>query len=223
MRSTRVLVGLALVALGTLFILDRTGALDAGAVLRDWWPVAIIALGALQLFDRQGSAVGPLIIIGVGVVLFLNRLDVLEASVWPILWPVALIVVGVAILVRRPRARPPEGTGDDVVRASAVFGGQEVSVLSRRFRGGAANAVFGGVSIDLRRAEMEHDGAVMSVTALFGGIDIIVPESWRVRLTGLPLFGGFDDERKAAPAADGPVLRIDATAIFGGVSVKSRG
>jgi hypothetical protein len=44
-----------------------------------------------------------------------------------------------------------------------------------------------------------------------------------VELSGLPLFGGYDDRTRGPvpPPPDAPVLRVVATAVFGGVTVKS--
>jgi hypothetical protein len=54
-------------------------------------------------------------------------------------------------------------------------------------------------------------------------VDVIVPEGWRVQLGGLPIFGGYEDKthKFGALAVDAPVLKVGATAIFGGVTVKN--
>jgi predicted membrane protein len=222
MRPGRVLVGLALIGLGTLFLLDRAGTLDAGEVIGDWWPVIIIALGLIQLAESPRSFLGPGIVIGVGVVLLLFSTDVVEGNVWNYLWPVILIVVGLAIIARRGGGSLPKGEGGDVIRASGIFGGPEVASTSQRFRGASLTAVFGGVSLDLRQARPAPEGAAISCTALFGGIDIVVPRGWRVTVSSTPIFGGVDDQtdRRDPLPGDAPALHVDALAIFGGVDVK---
>jgi hypothetical protein len=220
-RPGRVLFGLVLIGLGVLFLLDQADVLDAGEVLSDWWPVAIIAFGVWQLIELRRSPVGPLIVIGVGVVLLLIRLDIITDEAWNFVWPVALVLVGAAILLRRPGRDVPSGSGEDVVRSFAVFSGSEVVNTSQRFRGGTVTAVFGGATLDLRRARPALEGASVAVTAVFGGVDVLVPRGWRVETTGMPIFGGYDnkvDHEAAGP--ESPALKVDATAIFGGADIK---
>lgn len=54
-RPDRLVIGGALVALGVLYLLELADAVDAGEVVRDWWPVILIALGAAQLIERPRS------------------------------------------------------------------------------------------------------------------------------------------------------------------------
>lgn len=53
---------------------------------------------------RRGSLVGPVILIGLGIILLLNNLGVLEWGVWEVifrLWPVLLIAGGLDLLIGR--------------------------------------------------------------------------------------------------------------------------
>jgi hypothetical protein len=217
-----VLLGLVLIGLGVLFLLDRAGTIAADQVIGDWWPLIIVALGLIQLAGRPRSMLGPGIVIGVGVVLLLFTTDVVEGSVWNYLWPVVLIAIGVAIIARRGGGSSGKGQAGDVVRASGILGGPEVASTSRRFRGASLTAILGGVTLDLRQARPDPEGATISATALFGGIDIIVPRGWRVTVSSTPIFGGLDDktDRSDAPPDDAPSLHLDAVAIFGGVDLK---
>jgi len=57
--------------------------------------------------SRGGSLIGPLILIGLGVVFLLNNLGVLSWSVWDVifrLWPVLLIAAGLDLLIGRRSA-----------------------------------------------------------------------------------------------------------------------
>jgi predicted membrane protein len=225
MKPDRVLIGLILVALGVLFLLDRAGNLEAGQVISDWWPVVFLGLGLATLAERPVSLLGPLVLLAAGVVGLLFTLDLLEASAWNVVWPSALIIAGVVILlrhsIRRGRRAPAGGAGDDVVRASAFLGGSEVVSQSKAFRGAMLMAILGGAELDLRTAQLAEEGADIDATAILGGIDVIVPRSWRVSVRGTPILGGVGNatEGRNLPE-DGPSLRVDALAILGGVDVK---
>jgi Cell wall-active antibiotics response 4TMS YvqF/Domain of unknown function (DUF5668) len=220
-RPGRILLGLGLVTVGVLFLLDQAGTIDAGDVIGDWWPTIIIAIGLVQLAERPRAPVGPLIVVGVGAVLLLTQLDVVGGDVWRFVWPVALVLVGLAFLLRRPGPRPAGGRQEDLVRSTAFFGGTEIVSTSQRFQGGSATAIFGGVTLDLRQARLDPDGATVVVAALFGGVDIIVPRGWRVESKGTPIFGGFDNKTDTPPEGNkAPALTVDMSVLFGGAEIK---
>jgi hypothetical protein len=212
----RLLVGLTVVAIGVLLFLDSANVLDASRAIDRWWPLLLVAAGVLT---RR------LLLTGIGVFALLFTTDVLHGNGWDYFWPAAIIVAGVAVLRRwSARATPlPAGASDeDVVRATAVFGGPKLANSSQHFRGGSLTAVFGGFELDLRGARPAPEGASVNVTTVFGGADILVPRGWRISVRSTPIFGGVDDKTEhAAPLPDdAPALRIDAVTIFGGVAIK---
>lgn len=57
--------------------------------------------------ERRGSLVGPVILIGLGIVFLLNNLGILNWSVWDVifrLWPVLIVAAGLDILIGRRSA-----------------------------------------------------------------------------------------------------------------------
>jgi hypothetical protein len=120
------------------------------------------------------------------------------------------------------RARPSKGDAEsDELALVAIFDGIQLESRARAFRGGSMLAWFGGIEVDLREAELAPD-AHLSVTALFGGIAIRIPEGWRVESSATGLAGGVDVKAIGAEAPDAPVLRIDGLAAFGGVAVGAK-
>jgi hypothetical protein len=220
----RTLLGLVAVALGVLFLLDGADVLDAGTAIDHWWPLAVIALGALQLMQGTGATLNAWLLIAAGAALLLFTTDTVEGDVWNYIWPLAIIAVGLALLTRwRGAATPPlEATGDDTLTATGIFGGPTVATGSQRFHSASLTAIFGGVTLDLRGAMPAAEGAVVTATAAFGGIDILVPRGWNITTSGTPLFGGIEDktEHSTDAPADAPQLHVDALALFGGVDIK---
>jgi hypothetical protein len=105
----------------------------------------------------------------------------------------------------------------------AVFGGSRRRVESQNFEGGEALAIFGGINLDLTKAGMQKDEVRLEANALFGGIDIRVPETWQVVVRGAGIFGGYEDKTWRAGPTDEkkPRLIISGFAVFGGVVVKT--
>ena len=57
------------------------------------------------------------------------------------------------------------------------------------FKGKNLDAIFGGIDLDLRGAKITSD-VVINASAVFGGIDIIVPENVKVKIKSNAIFGG---------------------------------
>lgn len=86
---------------------------------------------------RRGGLVGPIVLIGLGVVFLLNNLGLLEWSVWDVLlrtWPLILIAWGVDLLIVR---RTAEATLLTLVLILVILAGGVWFVAAR---GGGAEA-----------------------------------------------------------------------------------
>ncbi len=105
----------------------------------------------------------------------------------------------------------------------AIFGGAKRRVETQDFEGGEALAIFGGVELDLHKAATKKDEIVIEANAMFGGIDMRVPDNWTVTVRGAGIFGGYEDKTDSRSGEVGkqPHLVITGYAVFGGVSVKN--
>ncbi|MEU6410932.1 DUF1707 domain-containing protein [Microbispora sp. NPDC046933] len=104
----------------------------------------------------------------------------------------------------------------------AVFGGTDRRGRWRVRRQTKALAVFGGVRFDLTEAEFEAKEVEITVNAIFGGAEIILPEGVGVRCQGVGVFGGFDVHNSPDVDPSAPVIVIKGLALFGGVSGRVR-
>lgn len=218
MNAGRALVGLVLVGLGTVFFLDAGDVLEAGETLGEWWPLAIVLLGALQAVSQRRLTVATGTLIGAGALLLAATSGLVGSIDWGLVWPIGLIGFGLALLWSR---RKPGYGDEDELTGLSVLGAGKTGTRSKAFRRAAVTAVFGGLTLDLAEAEVSPEGARVSATVAFGGIDVIVPHGWRVVVKGIPLFGGWDDTTARTPVpADAPRLEIQALVLFGGLEVK---
>jgi hypothetical protein len=85
-------------------------------------------------------------------------------------------------------------------------------------------AVLGGASLDFREAELAGDVTELRLTAVMGGIEVIVPPDLDVEVHGFGLLGGISDNtrRQGPPPAGARRLVVHALAVLGGVDVKVR-
>lgn len=84
-------------------------------------------------------------------------------------------------------------------------------------------ALMGGVQLDFRDALLPPGDTEVTVIAMMGGAEIIVPPGLRVDCNGIAIMGGFDhrDEGQAVDP-NAPVLRVNGVALMGGVEITVR-
>jgi hypothetical protein len=85
-------------------------------------------------------------------------------------------------------------------------------------------AVMGGAGLDFREAKMPPGITEVTVLAVMGGVEILVPPGLAVETHGFGLMGGFDgvDQAGVDTDPDAPRLVIRGIALMGGVEVAVR-
>ncbi len=110
----------------------------------------------------------------------------------------------------------------DVLHLAVIFDGLDGASTAAAFRGGEIDCWYGGGSLDLRGATLDPAGGRLRIRSIFGGLDVVVPRSYRIALDSRGIFGGASDQTDPATAAvEGPLLAIEARSIFGGVSIRA--
>ncbi len=130
---------------------------------------------------------------------------------------------------------PPAGTpgtapvaGDGPVRPARTawlflpIGGVKRSGRWRVPESSLSVTLLGGVSLDLREAELASREVMVTAVTVIGGVDVVVPPGMRVEIEGISLLGGrkLDVDERTAPGA--PTLRLRVFSILGGVRVRSK-
>jgi predicted membrane protein len=220
--TPQLLIGLLVILIGILFTLDNLRVIDAGDYLR-YWPVGLIAIGGLKLWQSRGGRglVAALVFTGAGIWLLLESARIVTVTLWDI-WPMLLVFLGASLVWHGLRGRR-ERTGVDssaTISGLAVLGGIHRGNNSRAFRGGDLTAILGGCEIDLRQAAIEGE-AVLDVFAMWGGIEIRVPEAWSVSGRVVPILGGFEDKTRPSEGATAHRLVVRGFAIMGGIEIKN--
>jgi len=80
--------------------------------------------------------------------------------------------------------------------------------------------VLGGCELDLRHAAIDGE-AVIDVFAMWGGIEIKVPENWSVSGRVTPILGGYEDKTRRVPDGTNQRLLVRGLVIMGGVEIKN--
>jgi len=109
----------------------------------------------------------------------------------------------------------PQDSFDTVI---GIFGGGERKGRWRVKRRTNALALFGGCDLDMQEAIFEGREVTVYAFAVFGGIDITVPEGVEIRNQGVGIFGGFGGRGTKDIDPTAPVVIVKGLALFGGVS-----
>jgi predicted membrane protein len=225
-----IIPGILLIVVGTIFLLDHMGFIQAEHFWK-FWPLILIVVGLAKIFRDKAIILGIGFVL-VGVVLQLHELNYTNLS-WATIWPFLLIMAGAQMILAKfsgPTlpgiSGSPVSDSTDMLNEYALFGGVERRVNIKNLRGGSISAIFGGVELDLRSAEIEGEEATVFVEATFGGVEIVVPDRWNVTSQIESIFAGYTDER--TPPAPDPhntsprkTLILRGRAVFGGIVVKN--
>jgi hypothetical protein len=127
----------------------------------------------------------------------------------------------VAALSMKQRIVPKAAPDADEVLLAAIFEPIAFESTAASFRGGRVELWYGGGIIDLRKATLDPAGARLDVRTVFGGAQLLVPETWNVTMDIRGIGGAGDGRTKIERALDAPRLTIEGTAFFGGLGVTS--
>jgi hypothetical protein len=84
-------------------------------------------------------------------------------------------------------------------------------------------ALMGGADIDFREVVLPAGITEVTVFAVMGGAEIIVPPDLAVEASGIAIMGGFGHlSPPATPRPDAPLLKINGFALMGGVDITVR-
>ncbi len=223
-KVSSILWGIVLVAIGVIFALNAFNITDINVFFDGWWTLFIIVPCAIGLFTEREKS-GNIIGIVIGVFLLLCCQDILSFSMlWKLLVPAIIIIVGLKMVFMgifgnktNEIFKKLKSESKDIKSGCAVFSGCDIKYDGELFEGAELTAVFGGVNCDLKNAIIEKDCAIQ-LSAIFGGIDILVPANVNVKVSSNCIFGGISN--KTAVHKEAPTIYISGTCMFGGVEIK---
>ena len=177
------------------------------------------------MLSSRRATLWSLIIALAGLYFLLVNLNAIEPLPAGVFFPVALILVGIAIFIPSPhiaaaRANAQASVNSEgFVESTAIFGGDERIITGSCFSGAKIVNIFGGSNLDLTGFESTEPICPVSVNVAFGGCTLYVPRGTRVTRNGLTCaFGGIDF--KGIPDANaGSVIDLSGLVIFGGLEI----
>jgi predicted membrane protein len=224
----RLWFGIIAIVAGIIFLANNFGVLDYQIrhyLLR--WEVLLMALGLIFILGHTNRSTGVILFV-IGGAFYLRDFFNYHFSFWQVFWPSLLILIGFMIIFRHKLDRDWRRGGitndENSIDEVAILGGGDRVVTSQQFTGGKITTIFGGLNYNMLKAKLAPGDNYLDVFCLFGGMKLILPQDWDVRIRVMSLFGGFSDKNRTVvpPGAQENVNRliIKGTVIFGGGEIK---
>lgn len=226
-KFKNILWGIFFIIIGVLIGLNSFEIINVDLLFDGWWTAFIIVpcfIGLLTERDKLGNLIGLI----VGIFLLLWCQDIISIDMfWKLLFPIILITIGISIIFKNIFFNKLNKRMSEINKKSlksdgncAIFSGQTLKLQNEKFKGTNLTTVFGGIELDLKDAIIEED-SVINIIAVFGGVDIFVPDNIKIKIVSSSIFGGVDEKKKKYVESDEQhIIYINATCIFGGVDIK---
>jgi len=238
-RFRRMLFGILLVGAGVLLVLSNLGIFPPYLHhIIFSWQMLLIAIGVVNILSGHNYFSG-IILVSIGGFFLVPEVWYFPFDFDRLFWPLLLIGVGVMIILRPKRnfrrcgrhhrhhefdTYQNSSIENGVVNESNVFGGNKRLISPCVFKGGRIDNVFGGTELDLTQTTLGDGENILDIRCVFGGVVIIVPSDWNVKVEITSIMGGFNDKRRLIRNAEinlDKILIIRGETIFGGGEIKS--
>lgn len=216
-----VLWGICFIVIGTIVLLNSLGLTNINIFFKGWWTLFIIVpsfIGLIKDEDKVWSG----FFLALGVAMLLAAIGIIDMIlIAKCILPAILIVIGINIIFKdrvnsKVKDKIKELNKVDSEEYYATFSGQKLDFADQNFKGAKLNAIFGGIDLDLRKAEIRQD-IIIEVCSVFGGVDIKVPNNIAVKVQSNSIFGGVSNKTKSKEAK--PTIYVKAMCLFGGCDI----
>ena len=220
-RLKTIIWGFALIAVGVIFALDSTGI----AEIKGWAAYLLIIPGLVGVFTEKKKSLSIIALLG-GLLILLRAYGVIDTAMFmKLILPGAIVIVGAMLVFRGVRAdRFAKRRGRIMALGGQLesydaFFRKTNAVCIEGFKGAEINSVFGGTKIDLTDAIIDGD-CVIKASAIFGHVEIVLPETVRLDERSTALFGIVSDKTVKQEDDDLPIVFVDSVCMFGGVEIR---
>ncbi|MBX7180624.1 MAG: cell wall-active antibiotics response protein [Bacteroidia bacterium] len=249
-KRSKVFTGFIILSVGVLFLLKELGMNIPHWLIS--WPMLLIVIGlSIWIKNPIRHFFGGFILVVIGT-LFLTKSILPALIIGKFVWPLVIILIGLYVLFKpsgsfrrkqnchnykhtrrwqrweqqwkaQAEFNKNDYSPENYIEVNSIFGGVKKKIISKNFRGGEVNAVFGGAEINLSQADIQ--GRVeLEVNQVFGGTKLIIPPHWEIHSELDAVFGSVEDKRpilKDEFSDQSKVLVLQGAAVFGGIEIHS--
>lgn len=194
---------------------------------RGFWTFFII-LPCLVSLCQKGFQVSTLTAVVVSLLLFAAKQGLFDlTTAKKLILPFILIIIGLSFFIacfspdetENGNLENEETTSSKTY--SALFGSTCANFDEKSFAGCSLSALLGETRLNIEHAYFENDSITIEASAIFGTIDIHLPEEINVKVKATPLLGGIHNYKRRTEVLDNvPTIYINATCILGGIDIR---
>lgn len=226
-KTSNLIWGLLFILIGLSIGLNTLDIVRINIFFDGWWTLFIIIpclVGLVNEKDKTGNMIGLLI----GVALLLSAQNIISFDIiWKLAAPLVLIIIGLSIILKgnndpktNDAIKKINQKNGEISSICSTFSSQNVKVNKEKINNLELNAIFGGIEYDLRNGIIKED-IVINATAIFGGIDIFVPDDVNVKIKSTSIFGGASNKKQVVDDKEKKyTIYVNASCVFGGVDIK---
>lgn len=216
--------GIILVLLGIGFLLDQFNIISFSNIISIYWPIILIVIGGVGFLNKRSSKTINGLLIVFGLIFQAKTMGLINVNIYKVFWPIILIVVGIRIMLERPdkdsKIHNKNSSSEDYIDEFAIISGLEINIESQEFKGGKITAIMAGVELDLRDSKLYKNEATININVAMSGVEIYVPENWKIKHNGKPLLGEFSNKKRYKEDLNAPILNINFSLIIGSIEIK---
>ncbi len=217
------IIGFVLLALGVLYLLEMLlpgFQVDFQLV----WPILLIVIAGYSILKQRRFDLVSMVLLFLGVWFLGINLGLLPKNYRKIFWPLLLIIIGLHIIFdhmffHKKFVKRSDELNEKIKTYYGIFSGVDERINQDHFLGADLYAVFGGIDLDLRKANIE-DGAIINLYSIFGGSTLLLPEGYNLEVSSSSIFGAVENKTNYEHQKKNKTIYINCLSIFGGNELK---
>ncbi len=216
-----------LIAVGVLIILSNLKIISIESLMDYLWPSLLILIGIYNLIRDRRIQLFSVILIAIGSLYLLNELEIINVTINQVMlyfWPTLLILVGLNLLLGRPRrirtiepSHKPRRTSNQR-EYNAFLNSVNEQVNNLNFEYSSVNSVMASVEIDFSAIVFKNDSASIEINSVLSSVLVKLPNGVRINLSGTPILGDITDKSMGDPNSI-KTLNVNFTCILGSIEI----
>lgn len=228
MKKNNVFWGVLLVIAAICIIVSRLGFMPNINVIHLVIAVFCVVTFVKSLMKMKFAEM--LFSLAVLAIIFDDYLGITALTPWPVLMAALLGSIGLNMIFgnrekeRRKQKEAELGfkgsefvSGEEIV-INGMFNGYKKTISSDNFMRAKIKCRFCGMELSFDDAVIQGGTAYVDLDVSFSGVEIYIPQSWKIEDQTDSVFGGFEEHRPPS-VETGPTLVFTGNIRFGGVEV----
>ena len=223
-KFSNILWGVILIAIGIIWGLNATGIAQINIFFEGWWTLFLIIPSIIGIIEKPKDSSGY-IFLAIGVILLLGARDLISFEIiGKLIFPIILVLIGAGIIFKdtingevSKQIAKIDKNGTEIY--TSTFSDNKIKLSGDEFKNVKIDATFGSITLDLSECNIQTDG-VITASAIFASIDIIVPKDVKVKVKSTGIFGATDNKIKNTNVEGAKTIYVESLALFGGVDIK---